>query len=35
MIERTSATELAPSVLNHGPCRAIIQQATMQETRLA
>ena len=40
MIERTSSTELAPSVLNHGPCRAIIQQATIQqanirETRLA
>jgi hypothetical protein len=30
MIERTSATELVSSVLNHGRC-----QATIRETRLA
>ena len=35
MIERTSATELAPSVLNHGPCQATIQQADIREIRLA
>ena len=35
MIERTLATELAASVLNHGRCQAIIHQAGIQETRLA
>jgi hypothetical protein len=40
MIERSSATELAASALNHGHCRAIIQQANIQpahiqETRFA
>jgi hypothetical protein len=40
MIERSSATELAASVLNHGRCHAIIHpaaihQAVIPETRLA
>jgi hypothetical protein len=35
MIERTSATELAASLLNHGRCQATIHQPTIQETRLA
>jgi hypothetical protein len=35
MIERTSATRLAASVLKHGHCQATIHQVATQETRLA
>jgi hypothetical protein len=34
MIERTSATERAASVLRHGRCEATIQQANIQPPRI-